>query len=264
MRASLANVTTGDSYADAATLRLPGTRRIVFQTANAAVIYQLDTSPDGRNVWGDDLFLGPTVGSFDRACSGIRFRSAVAGTPAQVSVELLDADELAGGADAISPQAFNISSTGEIEAVVSVPTGTVVPYAGSGAPADEWLLCDGSAVSRTDYARLFAVIGTTFGAGDGSTTFNLPDMRGRMPVGVGSHADVNAVGDTDGTALASRRPKHNHTLKMATGAAGASGQPSSNNQDTTTTQTAVSVGPQTGAEPVDGPAYLTLNFLIRT
>src|SRR5688572_13958247 len=61
-------------------------------------------------------------------------------------------------------------------------TGIAVPYAGSSAPTD-WLLCDGSAVSRTTYANLFAVIGTTYGSGDGSTTFNLPDLRGRTVAG---------------------------------------------------------------------------------
>ena len=54
-----------------------------------------------------------------------------------------------------------------------VPTGGIVEYAGTTAP-NGWLLCDGSAISRTTYADLFEVIGTTFGEGDGSTTFNLP------------------------------------------------------------------------------------------
>lgn len=65
------------------------------------------------------------------------------------------------------------------------PVGMIAPYAGSSAP-DNWLLCDGSAVSRTDYADLFTVIGDDFGAGDGSTTFNVPDLRSRLPIGVGT------------------------------------------------------------------------------
>jgi len=59
-----------------------------------------------------------------------------------------------------------------------VPPGVVLPFAGTSAPAG-FLLCGGQAVSRATYAALFAAIGTTFGAGDGSTTFNLPDLRGR-------------------------------------------------------------------------------------
>lgn len=61
-------------------------------------------------------------------------------------------------------------------------TGTVLDFAGAVAPAG-WLLCDGSSVSRTTYANLFAVIGTTHGSGDGSTTFSLPDGRGRVAAG---------------------------------------------------------------------------------
>jgi microcystin-dependent protein len=54
----------------------------------------------------------------------------------------------------------------------------------TGTAPNGWLLCNGAAVSRTTYADLFAVIGTTFGTGDGSTTFNIPDFRGRVPAGV--------------------------------------------------------------------------------
>ena len=61
-----------------------------------------------------------------------------------------------------------------------MPTGVVLPYAGNTSPSG-WLACNGAAVSRTTYADLFAAISTTFGVGDGSTTFNLPDLRGRFP-----------------------------------------------------------------------------------
>lgn len=67
-----------------------------------------------------------------------------------------------------------------------VPAGTVNPFAGTSPPNAGWLLCDGTAVSRTSYAALFAVTGTNFGIGDGSTTFNLPDLRGRTAHGVGA------------------------------------------------------------------------------
>lgn len=73
-----------------------------------------------------------------------------------------------------------------------IPAGVMVPFAGGTAPTG-WLLCSGQAVSRTTYATLFAAIGTTWGAGDGSTTFNLPDLRDRVPVG---------KGDMGGTAAA--------------------------------------------------------------
>jgi len=70
-------------------------------------------------------------------------------------------------------------------ALANVPVGTVMDYLGTVAPAG-WLVGDGSAVSRTTYATLFALIGVTWGPGDGSTTFNLPDFRGRQTIGTGS------------------------------------------------------------------------------
>ena len=91
------------------------------------------------------------------------------------------------------------------------PTGSMLQFGGGSAPTG-WLLCDGSAVSRTGaYADLFGVIGTAYGAGDGATTFNLPDLRGRMPVGKGTHTSVDTLGENDGTAVANRRPAHSHT-----------------------------------------------------
>lgn len=62
------------------------------------------------------------------------------------------------------------------------PAGMISAYAGSSAPTG-WLLCYGQAISRTTYADLYSAIGTTYGTGDGSTTFNVPDLRGRVPAG---------------------------------------------------------------------------------
>lgn len=110
--------------------------------------------------------------------------------------------------------------------VGQIPVGTVVPFAGSAAPAN-WLLCAGQVVSRVDYSGLFLVIGTTYGAGDGSTTFGLPDLRGRVVAGVdnmnGSAAGrltntvlsaSNTIGATGGaqthTLTAAEMPSHTH------------------------------------------------------
>jgi microcystin-dependent protein len=96
--------------------------------------------------------------------------------------------------------------------------GTILMYAGSLAPPG-WLLCNGAEVSRTTYANLFAVIGTTFGAGDGSTTFILPDLRGRSPIGMGQGTGLsNRVLGADGGAekhklTISEMPAHSHSYK---------------------------------------------------
>lgn len=75
-----------------------------------------------------------------------------------------------------------ISNTFKETIGVTVPVGAVLPYAGHAAPTG-WALCDGAAVSRTTYAKLFIVLATTYGAGNGSSTFNLPDLRGRVVAG---------------------------------------------------------------------------------
>lgn len=76
-------------------------------------------------------------------------------------------------------------------AIGIVPTGGMLPYGGSAAPSG-YLLCDGSAVSRSTYSALFTVLGTAYGAGDGSTTFNVPDMRGRSPLGSGTGSGLTS------------------------------------------------------------------------
>lgn len=89
--------------------------------------------------------------------------------------------------------------TGSAGADATAPSGTVAMFAGSSAPTG-WLLCDGSAVSRSTYAALFTAIGTAWGVGNGTTTFNVPDLRGRVPTGVdGSHALAATGGALTGT-----------------------------------------------------------------
>ena len=92
---------------------------------------------------------------------------------------------------------------------VVMPVGSMLEYGGSAAPTG-WLLCNGSAVSRTTYAALFAVLGIAYGAGDGSTTFNVPDRRGRFGIGVdGTYTRGSTGGAASGTT--SSAGSHNHT-----------------------------------------------------
>ena len=80
----------------------------------------------------------------------------------------------------------------------NTPVGSISLFAGTTAP-NGWLICDGSAVSRTTYANLFSVIGTTYGTGDGSATFNIPDLQGRVPVGYkSSDTSFDTIGETGG------------------------------------------------------------------
>lgn len=86
--------------------------------------------------------------------------------------------------------------------VGGLPAGSIIQWGSNTAPAN-WLICDGSAVSRTVYPSLFAAIGTQYGAGDGSTTFNLPDLRGRVAVGKnsGTFGTLGATGGAETVAL---------------------------------------------------------------
>jgi len=150
-----------------------------------------------------------------------------------------------------------------------MPAGTIVPYGGAAAPIG-WLLCDGSAVLRT-YTELFDAIGVAFGAGDGSTTFNLPDLRGRVPVGRGTAAAVDALGDNDGVAVANRRPQHRHTphthaLTSNTNAGGSDGWPFASLDAFTPRSTKVSSvdgGSGVAADSLDAPSYLVVNYIIK-
>jgi microcystin-dependent protein len=78
-----------------------------------------------------------------------------------------------------------------------VPVGSITMWSGASAP-EKWLLCDGTQVSRVTYKSLFDICGTTYGIGDGSTTFNLPDMRQKFPLGKAASGTGNTLGATGG------------------------------------------------------------------
>jgi microcystin-dependent protein len=96
--------------------------------------------------------------------------------------------------------------------IMAAPIGGLMAFGGASAP-DKWLLCDGSEISRTTYADLFAIIGVAYGAGNGTTTFNLPDMRGRSTMGADGSL-VSGLGTQAGAAAVAlsinNLPSHDH------------------------------------------------------
>ena len=192
-------------------------------------------------------------------------------------------------------------------AAFGVPTGTIVPYVAVTVPNANWLLCNGAQVSQATYSALYAIIGPNKFGTDTAGNFYLPDLQGRVPVGLGTNVDVDVIGDNDGAALASRRPKHLHTASSSASSTASVSETSTGAQtydysinqyaagsgsgfrlkadsqsggygggtigtanahthsvgvSVSTTVTPI-VGPQTNA-PTDGPAFLTLNFIIKT
>ena len=95
----------------------------------------------------------------------------------------------------------------------NTPVGMIAPYGGTTDPA-YWLICDGRAVSREAYAELYAVIGTTYGVGDGSTTFNIPNLQGRVPMGMSTNYALGASGgEAVHTLTAAELAAHGHDVK---------------------------------------------------
>lgn len=151
----------------------------------------------------------------------------------------------------------------------ALPTGSVVSIGMSTIPSG-WLECDGSAVSRTTYADLFAVISTTFGVGDGSTTFNLPDLRGRHPIGSGTGASLTAraVGDSGGaetvTMALAELPSHSHGVGGTTAGNNYSAGPNAHTVAISGTGTVVSADTGSGGAHNNMSPFRVTGYMIKT
>jgi len=159
-------------------------------------------------------------------------------------------------------------------AASATPPGFMAPYAGSAAPTG-WLICNGANVSRTTYAALFAVIGTTYGSGDGSTTFNLPNGRGRALIGEGTgdapDATAHALGSETGTEthelVEAELPAHSHSLTTGNflhthPTAGGTLAPSAGGADWDVAASTASTGGGTAHNNMQ--PSLTINWIIKT
>lgn len=164
---------------------------------------------------GDPIDATPVMANFNQIVANVNANAA--GLAVQNTFT-----QPQNGVAAILPAQFPTLSQTQGLVGAAVPIGTIIDFAAAGAPTG-YLACDGSAVSRTTYALLFAVIGTTWGVGDGSTTFNLPDLRRASSVGAGGTATGalgNAVGSAGGAEThvisATELPVHTHGVNDPT------------------------------------------------
>jgi len=179
-----------------------GNSPISVATGTTTPVISLNTVPVSNG--GTGTTTAPTQGGVIYASSTSAYSSTAAGTSGQVLTS-------------------NGTGAPTWTTVATTPAGVIQQYAGASAPTG-YLLCQGQAVSRSTYAALFAVVGTTYGSGDGSTTFNLPDLRQRVPVGRHTSGTFNTLGGTGGaethTITTAQLPSHNHdvgTLATASG-----------------------------------------------
>ena len=154
------------------------------------------------------------------------------------------------------------------------PSGSIMMFGGSSAPTG-YLLCDGSAVSRTTYADLFTAIGTTYGVGDGSTTFNVPNVKGKVPVGRDSaDTSFDTLGETGGvksvtlTSAQSGLPAHSHSIKGAIGAGNYSEGVAFGNDQTPDYTSTFPIQNNTAQNASQAHTnlqpYIVLNYIIKT
>jgi len=168
------------------------------------------------------------------------------------------------------------------------PTGSLTMWAGAVvSPPTGWLACNGANVSRTTYSALFAVVGTTWGAGDGSTTFTLPNLLNRFPVGAGSTYALAATGGSANATLVSHThtatstvtdPQHSHTIRGSIGGGNGQAQPAGAGTGNTTTyseqgtnsaSTGITVATTNSTEGASAtnanlPPYVAVGFIIKT
>jgi microcystin-dependent protein len=169
----------------------------------------------------------------------------------------------------------------KLDGLTGVPTGTVYAFAGQNAPTG-YLFCDGSAVSRTTYANLFAVIGTTYGAGNGTTTFNLPNLIDRFVQGSATSGTYKSAGlpnfvgyirSRSNTFYSDASWTNSQTLgHNATGGAFSTVEErlrSEGNADSNSTEFVAKLDPSTqksiyGASDTVQPPALTMRYIIKT
>jgi microcystin-dependent protein len=201
------NVANNGTMADFIDVGIPPTNGSVTNTMIALTSITADRIKNGNVLLSKVDFTTGTGDGGAGAAATLKLSSAAGsdtslgfGTRNAANVALVWIDSATGHtsglnlydqASAYAPMASNLALQSAIQGgttapVPIVPAGSIIAWSGSSAPSG-YLLCDGTAVSRTTYAALFAIAGTGYGVGDGSSTFNVPDLRDRLPLGKGTN-----------------------------------------------------------------------------
>ena len=169
-------------------------------------------------------------------------------------------------ASAYAPMASNLALQSAIQGgttapVPIVPAGSIIAWSGSSAPTG-YLLCDGTAVSRTTYAALFAIAGTGYGVGNGSSTFNLPDLRDRLPLGKGTNNSTlgTQTGSMSASSVATSAADGDGDLTLTTTASDAF---TSGTKDTTQIAVVTGVAQASHTHATTIPTSV-VNYIIKT
>lgn len=201
-----AGVTTAQSTASIAWTFTPGNKTGTPSTTGGITNYAASTWTDNNTAgsgtataWVGHAFQRPTL-----AASNSSVTTTNAATVYIANAPLAGSNETLTNPYALWVDDGKVRFDGDLQvsgAFSVLPSGVMMEYGGSSVPTG-WLECDGSAVSRTTYANLFTALSTTYGAGDGATTFNLPDRRGKQSIGKGTgtvvESGVDGAVDTTG------------------------------------------------------------------
>jgi microcystin-dependent protein len=228
-------------------------------------------------------FLVP--GNFSAGGTGAILGAVALGS----TLTVVGATTLSAGGTSTTPttgdNSTNIATTAFVQTTISAAgiSGQITMWPTASAPSG-WLICNGTAVSRTTYATLYGVIGTTFGAGDGSTTFNLPNYQGNVPLGAsGTYPLASTGGSADAIVVSHTHTAtvtdigHSHSYSEPAAASNGQGGGGTNTQtlmqnpppsvNTGTSTTGISVTNATTGSSGTGanlPPYLAINFIIKT
>lgn len=244
------------------------------------------------NVTGD--LTGDVTGNVTGNVTGDLTGNVTGDITGNVTATSVIADGVTASTQASGDNSTKVATTAYVDSLTTVPTGALTQYAGGSAP-NGWLVCDGSTVSRSTYSDLHALLkdvgGTdnyAYGNGDGSTTFTLPDLRGRIPVGVGQQTSGkwdSSAEDYSGSgtnfALAATGGTEDHKLLEAEIPSHDHGMPTGTNEMRTTTNTLGGTNDNAGSgggavgldtfEAFGGTSshnnlqpYIALNYIIKT